>query len=185
MDTPVKTTEKPILLNLAERLIEAQREVDELTLQLTLGKAEAKDKYAEIKSEFNKRLVNFKYALTDRNTKGVYKDIIARLEQMEARLYTGTAESRELFIEERKFILKALRTLEAEFRKRLLDSLDVQQIKQEIEVFKLKLEILHLKFVLKRFTLSDELKSDVTAVSRRVSIVIEKARKRIFAPKGK
>lgn len=180
MDTQLKSTEKPILLNLADKLIEAQREVDELALQLALGKAEVREKYEEIKNEFRYRIVNFKNALLSRQSPGVYKDIIARLDQLEERLKIGKAESREKFVEERKFMLKTLRTLETEIRKRLPDNLDVKHVKQEIEFFKLKMEILHLKFLLKRFTIKDELKSNAEEVRRRVAIVIDKARKKVL-----
>ncbi len=181
MDTQTKSTEKPILLNLAEKLVEAQREVDELVLQLALGKAEVRDKYEDIKNEFRHRVVNFKNTLLSRQTQGVYKDIIARLDQLEERLKIGKAESRERFVEEKKFILKALRAIEMEIKMLLPDSLDVQHVKQEIEDFKLKLEILHLKFLLKRFTIKDELKSNAAEVRRRVSIVMDKARKKMLS----
>ncbi len=180
MDTQTKSTEKPILLNLADKLVEAQREVDELTLQLALGKAEVNEKYEEMKNEFRYRVVNFKNTLLSRQSNEIYKELIARLDQLEERLKIGKAESREKFVEERKFILKTLRTIESEIRKRLPDNLDVQHVKQEIEDFKLKMEILHLKFLLKRFTIKDELKSNAAEVSRRVSIVIDKARKKIL-----
>lgn len=180
MDTQTKSTEKPILLNLADKLVEAQREVDELTLQLALGKAEVKEKYEEIKNEFRYRVVNFKNTLLSRQSNEIYKELIARLDQLEERLKIGKAESREKFVEEKKFILKALRTIESEIRKKLPDNLDVQHVKHEIEDFKLKMEILHLKFLLKRFTIKDELKSNAAEVRRRVSIVIDKARKKIL-----
>jgi hypothetical protein len=185
MDTPTKSTEKPILLNLADKLVEAQREVDELALQLALGKAEVKEKYEEVKKEFRYRVVNFKNALLNRQSNEVYKDLIARLNQLEERLKTGKLESREKFVEERKFILKTLRTIEVEIKNRLPDSEDVKLLKQEIEVFKLKLEILHLKFLLKRFTIKEELKSDAAEVRRRVSNVIDKARKKILVRQRK
>jgi len=185
MDTPTKSTEKPILLNLADKLVEAQREVDELALQLALGKAEVKEKYEEVKKEFRYRVVNFKNALLNRQSNEVYKDLIARLDQLEERLKTGKLESREKFVEERKFILKTLRTIEVEIKNRLPDSEDVKHLKQEIEVFKLKLEILHLKFLLKRFTIKEELKSDAAEVRRRVSNVIDKARKKILVRQRK
>ena len=181
MDTQVKTTEKPILLNLADKLIKAQREVDELALQLALGKAEVRDMYEEIKNEFRYRVVNFRNTLLGWQYKGVYKDIIARLDQLDERLKTSKAESQEKFVEERKFILKTLRVIEKEIKKRIPDNLDAQHVRQEIEDFKLKLEILHLKFLLKRFTIKDELKANASEVRRRVSIVIDKARKKIIS----
>ncbi len=181
MDTQTKSTEKPILLNLAEKLVEAQRELDELVLQLALGKAEVRDKYEEIKNEFRYRVVNFKNTLLSRQAQGVYKDIIARLDQLEDRLKSGNAESRERFVEEKKFILKTLRAIETEIKILLPDNLDIQYVKQEMEDFKLKLEILHLKLLLKRFTIKEELKSNTAEVRRRVSIVIDKARKKVLS----
>ncbi len=59
MATQAKTTKKATLLNLADRPIDAQGEIDELTLQLALGKAEVMGKYEEIKREFRYRTDNF------------------------------------------------------------------------------------------------------------------------------
>lgn len=181
METNAKTMEKPILLNLADKLVEAQREVDELALQLALGKAEVMEKYAEVKSEFRYRVINFKNWLMSRQSREVYKGIVARIEKLEERLMSENTESREKFIEEKKIVLKTIRAIEAEIRNRLPDNQDVQHIKQDIEIFRLKMEILHLKYLLKRFTLKDELKSNVKEVQRRVSVIINKARKKALS----
>jgi hypothetical protein len=179
MDTDVNASEKTILLKLADKLVEAQQEVDQLTLQLVLGKAEARDKYEELKNEFRTRLINFKNTISNKQPGDLYKEIISRIDLLEEKLKSGVAENQATFAVQRKYILKALVSFEKEFRKKLFDNLDEQRISDEIEKFKLKLEILRLRYVLKRFTLRDEIKSNVQEVRKRVSGIVEKARKKI------
>jgi hypothetical protein len=179
MDTQAKSTEKPILLNLADKLMTAQSELDELTLQLALGKAEVKDKYEEIKIQFRHRLNSFRNVLLNGQSTGTFKELIARLDLLEERLRIGSADTREKFVEERKFIIKTLRTIETEIKRALPDNLDVQHLKQEMEDFRLKIEILHLRFLLKRFEIKDAWRSNADEVRRRVAIIIDKARKKI------
>lgn len=185
MNTPSKTTEKSILLHLADKLMEAQREVNELTMQLALGKAEVREKYEEIKKEFGYRLINFKNAILNRESSGISHEIIMRIEQLEDRLAVGRVESKEMFVVQRKFILKALSALEKEVRKILPDSESAQYFSHEIENFKLKMEILRLRFVLKRFEMKDEIKSNVAALRRRVSLLIAKAHKKVLKSEKK
>jgi hypothetical protein len=179
MDTPSKTIEKPILLNLADRLMEAQREVDELTVQLALGKAEATEKYEEIKKEFNDRLVQLKKDILSRGLQSPFDELIKGIEKLEDRLTIGRAESKEMFVAQRKFIMRALNNLEKEVKRILPGSLDTQHLSHEMESFKLKLEILRLRFVLKRFEVKDEIKSNAQEIQRRVARLIEKARMKI------
>lgn len=185
MDTTAKTTEKTILLNLADKLGEAQAELDEFALQLALGKAEAREKYEELKKDFRYRLANFKNSITNEHSDHLIKEIVARIDQLEGKLSAGKTDSKEMFVAQRKLIVKALRAFENEVRKRLSNTLDAQHIMKEIEHFKLKMEILRLRFVLKRFTINDDLKSNVEEVRRRVSILIEKARKKVLSSQSK
>lgn len=181
MDNQEEPTGKPILLSLADRLVEAQQEIDELTLQLALGKAEIVVKYEEIKMEFRHRLTNFRNSLKRHESASLYKEMISRLDHLEDRLNFDKAENRVMFAAQRKFILKSLRAFEDAVQKVLPHNLDAQYFMNEIENFKLKMEILRLKFELKRFTIRDEIKSNSVEVRKRVTKLIDKARKKIFS----
>jgi ElaB/YqjD/DUF883 family membrane-anchored ribosome-binding protein len=181
MDIQAKTTEKTVLLNMADRLIDTQREIDELTLQLALGKVEVMEKYEDIKREFKYRIDNFRNSLKNHQSVHLYKDMISRLDLLQERLNLDKADSRETFVAQRRFILKSLFAFEDAIRRSLPDSHDVQHIISEIENFKLKLEIVRLRFELKRFVIKDEIKSNADEVRRRVSKLIDKARKKMLS----
>lgn len=185
MDTKAKTTEKPILVNLADRLMEAQRELDELTLQLALGKAEATEKFEEIKKQFRIRLVNLKRALTTQKIENLSKEITIKLDELEKELNAGKVEDKEMFVAQKKLIMKSLIAFENEIKKRLPESMDAQHFAHEIENFKLKMEILRLRFVLKRFAIRDDIKLNVEAVRMKVTKLIDQARTKVNAGKKK
>lgn len=185
MNTQDKTAEKSILINLSDRLIEAQRELDELTLQLALGKAEARDKFEEIKKQFRIRLGNLKSAITAQKMEDLSKEISAKLNELEKVLDAGKVEDKEMFAAQKKLILKSLLAFEREIKKRLPDHQDVQHFSHEIESFKLKLEILRLKFVLKRFAIQDDIKSNAEEARRKVSRLIDKARNKVISAEKK
>jgi len=179
MDAQVKTTEKTVLLTLADRLVEAQRELDELTLQLALGKAEGKEKFEDIKKQFSVRLSNLRRVLNSPKVESLSKDITVKLDELEKVLNAGKVKDREMFVAQRKLILKSLLAFENEVRKRLPENLDVQHFAHEIENFKLKMEILRLKFVLKRFTIRDDIKSNMDETRKKITKLIEKAREKM------
>lgn len=181
MDAQVKTTEKTILLTLADRLVEAQRELDELTLQLALGKAEAKEKFEEIKKQFSARLSTLRRVLESQKVDNISREITARLDELEKVLSAGKVEDKGMFAAQKKLIMKSLIAFEHEVKKRLPENLDAQHFAHEIENFKLKMEILRLRFVLKRFTIEDDIKSNMDEAHKTVNKLIEKAREKVVA----
>ncbi|MEY4931525.1 MAG: hypothetical protein RI909_2249 [Bacteroidota bacterium] len=176
MNAQPKTTEKTMLLYLADSLVEAQRELDELTLQLVLGKAEVKEKFEEVKKQFRSRLTSLKNTLVKQKSSEIDSDVIAKLDDLEELLNKGTVENKEMFIAQRKLIRKSLLAFEDEIKRRLPNSLDVQHFGYEVENFKLKMEILRLRFVLKRFTIQDEFKDNVDEVRSKITKLTTRAR---------
>jgi len=184
MDAQPKTTEKTMLLYLADSLVEAQRELDELTLQLALGKAEAKEKFEEVKKQFRFKLANLKNMLVKQTPMETYSDVITKLDDLEKRLNTGVVENKEMFVAQRKLIRKSLLAFEDEIKRRLPNNLDAQHFGFEIENFKLKMEILRLRFVLKRFTIQEEFKENVDEVRRKIIKLTTRARLAIKRSQG-
>lgn len=184
MNAQPKTTEKTMLLYLADSLVEAQRELDELTLQLALGKAEAKEKFEEVKKQFRFKLANLKNMLVKQTPMETYSDVITKLDDLEKRLNTGVVENKEMFVAQRKLIRKSLLAFEDEIKRRLPNNLDAQHFGFEIENFKLKMEILRLRFVLKRFTIQEEFKENVDEVRRKIIKLTTRARLAIKRSQG-
>ncbi len=57
------TNQKPILVKIADQLLKDQQELDSLAVQLSLGKAEAKDKFEEVKKQIRKSIQEFKITI--------------------------------------------------------------------------------------------------------------------------
>jgi len=179
MDTPDKIIEKPILVNLSDRLMEAQRELDELTLQLALGKAEANEKFEEIKKQFYVRLGHLKKQFNAQKISELSKEITVKLDELEEVLNTGKVEDKEMFLAQKRLILKSLYSLESELKKRIPENIDAQHFFQDINNFKMKLEILRLKFALKTFAIKDDIKTNMVEARRKVARWIDKASKKV------
>jgi ElaB/YqjD/DUF883 family membrane-anchored ribosome-binding protein len=109
------------------------------------------------------------------------KEITAKLDELEKVLNAGKVVDREMFVAQKKLIMKSLIAFENEVKKRLPKNLDAQHFAHEIENFKLKMEILRLRFVLKRFAIKDDIKSNVDEIRKNVTKLIEKAREKVSA----
>jgi len=65
MPTKKEDKDKPVLQRIADQLLVAQQEIDDLALQLALGKAEAREKFQEVKKEFRHHVAEFKILMKD------------------------------------------------------------------------------------------------------------------------
>jgi hypothetical protein len=145
---------------ISRNILEAQREIDELAVQLALGKAEAMDKFEEIKSEFRSRVGELK-GLLQQTPDMLPADVRRKMEELEVQLALGKAESKETFAVQKKKILAAINHLENGLR------IGVGRIKtphyftHEAEKFRLKLEIIRLRFGLKKFEVKDEFRQSM------------------------
>ncbi len=166
MKAETKTQEKPMLEKIAGKLTKAQQELDELAVQFSLGKAEAKDKFEEIKKEFRTQVAKLKHTLTATMFKEMVSVSKAKFEELELQLALGKADTAEVFGEQSKKILQSLQALENEIKRKFKQSNEVNSFSQEIESFKLKVEILRLKFVLKKFEVRDAFKEKMNDASR-------------------
>jgi hypothetical protein len=148
-------TGKPVLERISDRLLEAQQELDELAVQFALGKAEARDKFEEIKTSFKSYVTAFKSKLNQGEVHQLTQQLRSRIDELELQLALGKVETKELFEEQRKKIMDSLTAFEDALNRSLPALVDVDVLYHEIEKFKLKLEIIRLKFVLKKFSIKD------------------------------
>ena len=93
-------------------LKKAAVELEKFQVQATLGKAEAKDKYAEARKKFNANLQDVKRIAKDK-----YKDLKPLVESLQVQFTLGKAETKEVLKEQRKKFSKAIAGLEAYFKK--------------------------------------------------------------------
>lgn len=142
----------------------AQTELEEFQVQLALGKAEASDKYEEIKGRFRQRLQDGRLkaiALKDKTRK-----IQNVFEELEVQLALGKAETREAFLDQKKRILKALSDLENILKNENIADDVYAELIHEGEKLKIKLEMLQLHFHLGKADLADLLAEKKAAFNR-------------------
>ncbi|MDY2586961.1 hypothetical protein [Winogradskyella aquimaris] len=142
----MKTLEETRFIDrVVETLRKAAIEIEELQVQAALGKAEAKNKYEEIKKKFNLVLHEAKSKID--SGKEVAQDIDTKFDELRVQLELGKAEGLDAFKEQKKGLLAKLHEIEVNIKtnKRLNDIYAFVLL--EIEKFKLKLEILEQKFI--------------------------------------
>src|SRR5690349_18101063 len=152
------TSEKPVLQKIADRLLDVQQELDELVVQFALGKAEGKEKFEEIKKEFRQRVAEFKKLLEAPASGLLTPETRQKIEALEVQLALGKAETKELFEEQKEKILKTLSHIESEIVTWVKSGKLPDDFSHDVEKFKLKLEIIRLKFTLKKFEVKDAFK---------------------------
>ncbi|MCA6408047.1 MAG: hypothetical protein IM575_02880, partial [Cytophagales bacterium] len=161
IETKIKT---PLLEKMAEGLLQAQQEIDELALQLSLGKSEAKEKLEEVKKEFIKGINTLKKSLQSALDQPIPLALKMKFEAVELQLQVGKVQSKESFDSQIKLLIVATIALEEEIRS-LLHKMEVKgYFGHEIEKFLLKLEILRLKFGIKKFEIKEGFRSEMATV---------------------
>ena len=143
-----------------------QQELEEMALQFSLGKAEASDKFEETKKEFKSKIEEWKKFFTDKDAKGTeaINKIMASFEELHLQLSIVKAEAKEYFEEQKKAILKTLNQVENAIKEKPAMNELLSEFRNEADTLKLKLEILQLKFELKKFKITDGFKNAMREV---------------------
>lgn len=158
MEPDVKSTKK-ILLSVADKLLAAQREIDELTVQLALGKAEARDKFNEIKKDFSEKVSELKMFLANIPSGLEMSVLRTKIDELEMHLIQGEVNTREAFEAQKENLLKATSALEKTLERKVPFTAELQHFIHEMEKFRVKLEILRLRFSLKKMELKNEFRN--------------------------
>ena len=160
MEQDVKVN-KPFLQKVADRLISVQGEIDELVLQFALGKAEAKEKFEEVKKELRSKISEFKKLVENSGGGIVTPELRQKLDELELQLALGMADTADAFEKQRKLIIKTLNSTESALKSWLSTVKVPTHVHHDIETFKLKLEIIRLRFQLKKFEITDAFKNQM------------------------
>lgn len=161
----METTNMSFIDKAVKGLRLAATELEEFQLQLALGKAEASDKYEEIKKSFGKFIHDAKATLDEKATASGLK---AKFEELLLQLSLGKAETRDAFKEQEKRILKAIREIEDDLKKMKAGSELYLKFKSELETFRIKMEILRLRFELGKMDAGDVLEKEKEKFSEKV-----------------
>lgn len=173
----MKTTQEGLLNQIGEKLVLVQQELDELALQLSLGKAEAHDKFEELKVEFRKKVAALKLQL-HQSGETIRPEVLRTLEEFELQLALGKAETKDRFHEQKTKILQSLHRLEQAWME-WMQSVDSTFFTHEAEKFKLKLEILRLRFDLKAFEMKDAYRGTMPALRRELERIHHRLQQRM------
>lgn len=135
-------------LQFIDKVIEALRntavKLEELQVKTALGKAEAKDKYEEIKKEFNLFIHESEFKV--KGIKENLEELKAKFEELRVQLELGKAETIDIFKKQKKQLLLTLHEIEVKIKSNetLYRMYAISLI--EIEQFKIQLEILEQKY---------------------------------------
>ena len=173
MKTKSSVERMPVLREVADKLLLAHEEIDELAVQLALGKAEALDKFEEIKKDFRQRVGELK------QLSGSGKPAtITNIGKLEIQLELRRAGGRVAFEAQKEKIIDALKRLESKFA-------NSESFHHEVEKFKLKLVILQLSLALKKFEIKDEFRDSMSGARKKIETIAGRARERLLKGKAR
>ncbi|MFD1294384.1 hypothetical protein ACFQ5N_11105 [Lutibacter holmesii] len=119
--------------------------LEEFQVKTALGKAEAKEKYEEVKKEFNTFIHENEYKINDIQEN--FEELKTKFDELRIQLALGKAETIDIFKKQKKQLLLILHEIEVKIKtdKTLNRMYAVTLI--EIEQFKIQLEILEEKYL--------------------------------------
>ena len=147
-----------IMQKIIDGFHKAAVELEELQVQVALGKAEAHDLFNDQKKRFKDYIHTVKYGINKSSSKiqDETVKITELLGEIGEHLVQIKTETKEEFEAQKKNLLSLLQNLENYIRANKALNMVYSDLLNEIEVFKLKLEILKYRFDLKKLTIKDE-----------------------------
>ena len=118
--------------------------LEEFQVQTALGKADAKDKYEEVKKKFNLFIHDSEFKI--KGVKEKIEELNAKFDELRVQLALGKAETKEIFKKQKKQLLLILHDIEVKIKTNEYLSRMYALTLIEIEQFKIQLEILEQKF---------------------------------------
>lgn len=141
--------------DLIAQLKKSTTDLEEFRVQLALGKAEAKDKFEELKKKFNSTVQSTKQKLTG-VAKSRLDEVRGEFEEVQVQLALGKADTLDAFNEQKKKIVRAINKLEKRLENiKLADEVETK-IRHAIEKFKIQLEVLRVHYELGKMEAADE-----------------------------
>ncbi|PBQ33701.1 hypothetical protein CNR22_18585 [Sphingobacteriaceae bacterium] len=146
----MEAPEKTFIDKLIAGLKNAASELEELQVQVALGKSEAKDLFEELKKNFENRLQHLKSGYLETEGDKTTSPVLRAFEQLRVQLGLGIAETKEVVEEQIHKIRNELTNLEFALKEKDLVQNYAGEIQLEFEKFKAKLELIALGFQLKK-----------------------------------
>ena len=118
--------------------------LEEFQVTTALGKAEAQDKYEEVKKKFNLFIHNSENQI--KVIKEKIEEINTKFDELRVQLALGKAETNEVFKKQKKQLLLTIHEIEVKIKSNETLSRMYAITLIELEQFKIQLEILEQKF---------------------------------------
>ena len=119
-------------------------EIEEFRVQTALGKAEAQDKFEEVKKKFNLFVHDSEYKI--KGVKEKIDELNTKFDKLRVQLALGKAETKEAFKKQKKELLLTLHDIEVKIKTNETLNRMYALTLIEIEQFKIHLEILEQRF---------------------------------------
>jgi hypothetical protein len=140
----MKTAENTKIIDKAvDFLRKAAVELEEFQVQASLGKAELEDSYEDTKKKFNQFIHDSKFKMQQGKDK--YEDMRTSFDELIVQLNLGKAETLDKFKEQKRNILLKLHDIEVKIKTNETLNKLYKYMLLDIEMFKVKLEILESK----------------------------------------
>ncbi|MCB0459842.1 MAG: hypothetical protein KDC74_07495, partial [Flavobacteriaceae bacterium] len=164
---------KPFRVQLAERLIKDQQELDHLAVQVSLGKAELRDEFNKSKADLKKNIHEIKLELKKELTE-TESDLTKSFDKIEEQLNEDVAYTKKSFLKQKETIEYAI----DETKEIIKNS---PQAKRTNELFnaisqksRLQLELLEKNFSDKKVELTEDYLKNMKAASEKLEKITSK-----------
>ncbi len=174
------TSDKSIADTIINGLKKAVVELEEFRVQAALGKAEAHDAFDAAKKNLRHFMheTEQRFGASQQTVTDVGSELKAAIQTLQVQLALGKAETRDLFEEQRKKITEALHTIETFLKNNKLTAEFKESITREIQKFRIKLEILKLRYELNTITVHEEFEQKKREFSTKLDILAENLRRK-------
>jgi hypothetical protein len=158
---------------ITRRLKDEQQKIEELILQLSLGKSEASEVFEDIKKRFRKRISDFKRLHIDKTGEATENSLGFLLDELMLRISLGKSEAADSFLRQKRKILKAIHEIENKIKEdKALEEIALE-LKLETELFRIKTEIVTLKVSNYALITSDKIKHVLSLASGKINKLSE------------
>ena len=145
---------------LGKLISKAQTEIDELRVKINLGKMNGAELFEELKKELKESFHHITHEVKQEG-KEISDSLISNIESLMVQLALGKAEALDSYEEQKTKIDKAITQLEQNVRDSRCKLSYAMKIKihNEIEKFRLKMEVLQIRYELGRLDLKDNVET--------------------------
>jgi hypothetical protein len=145
-------------------------ELEEFRVQAALGKAEAHDAFEAAKKNLRHFMheTEQRFSASQETVNDIATQLKAAMETLQVQLALGKAESREAYEAQHKKIVQALKTLEVFLESNKFTADFQESLTREIQKFKIKMEILKLRYELNNISAHEEFEEKKSDFSKKL-----------------